>query len=125
MKNLKKMTFPICLTGFLALTMTGCTTQWGGIVPRSKFIYPNSNVTSLGPVKASYKKTSFFIPPHFDFANAKDTYDKALQQVPGANVIIDYREDTSLSMIMFFSTITYTIDGTAAKMEVGNNTTIK
>lgn len=118
--NMFKQTIrPVFTAGFLMLAVAGCTTRYGGIVPNSAFAYPNSNVTAMGPVKASVSKTMFFIPPSFQMKDIQATYDAALKQVPGANVIINYKEDSALTTFMMFNTITYSIDGTAAKMDVG------
>ena len=120
MKILKIMTSSVAFLGLLALAMTGCTTHLGSVVPNSAFIYPNSNITSLGPVKAEKSKTWFFIMPIFHFEDIKAVYNNALNQVPGANVVIDYKEDTAVTSILFFNTITYSVEGTAAKMDIGN-----
>ena len=119
MKNLKRF-FP-CACALVAIIVfnSGCTTKYGQFVPNSQFVYPNSNVTSLGPTKASKSKTTFFIAPRWKVEDTKGTYQNACAQVPGANALVDYKEDTSFTSILFFNTITYTLEGTAVKMEVG------
>ena len=118
MKTLIKAAGLSCLTGLLALS-SGCTTQYGALVPKSVFIYPNSNVTPLGPVKAEKTKIWPFIVPSLTFKDLDGTYDKALAQAPGANLLINYNEDTSLTTILFIHILNYKIDGQAAKMEIG------
>ena len=103
------------------LLTAGCFSQkLGGIVPTSQFVYPNSNVTPLGPTQSSKTKFCILIPPGWSIKDTRQVYNGALSKVPGANVLIDYKEDTTVSTYFFlFHTITYNLDGTAAKMEVG------
>lgn len=96
--------------------------QFFEIGPESHFIYPNSNVKSLGPVKATIKTQPTFGMPSFKTGDQESKlYYKALGQVAGADVIIDYIKTTTLYQIpivaMFYSKTT--IEGTAAKMEIG------
>ena len=108
-----------CCAASATLLCAGCSTRLGQFVPRSQFVYPNSNVTALGPVKHEKSKTSFLISPSWSLADNRKTYNEAVAMVPGANVLIDYKEDTTLTTILFFKTITYSLEGIAAKMEVG------
>lgn len=86
---------------------------------KSQFIYPNSNVTPLGPVTYSATKTSFFVPPHWKIEDTKAAYRNALAKAPGATALVDYKEDTTYTSILFFNSTTYSLEGTAIKMEVG------
>lgn len=107
-----------CCAGALVLSC-GCSIKTGSVVPQSAFIFPNSNLTPLGPTKVSKSKTAFFISPNWKVEDTKEAYNKALEQVPGANILTDYSEDTTYTTILFFNTITYTLEGNAGKMEVG------
>jgi hypothetical protein len=118
MKTLRNLGLFSCLLGSLALS-TGCTTKLGSIRPQTTFAFPNSNITPLGPVKVEKSKTTFFVSPRWTIEDAKDAYNDALAQAHGANIIIDYKEDTAVTRIMGFTTLTYTIEGTAARMDVG------
>jgi hypothetical protein len=118
MTILRNIICSVCLTGALAL-VTGCTSTTGGIVPKSAFVYPNSNVTPLGPVTAEKSKTRFFVTPRLNYDWVEDVYNQALGKAPGANIIVDYREDTTVTSILLFNTVTYSLNGTAAKMDVG------
>jgi len=102
-----------------AAVAVGCTTTVGRYVPNSQFVYPNSNVQILGPVKAEYSKTSFLVMPQLNPDDIRATYQKALSQVQGANVLVNFKEDTAFTSVLMFNTIHYTLEGQAAKMEVG------
>ena len=115
-RRLVALSSVLALWGILG---TGCTTKLGGYVPQSKFDFPNSNVTPLGPAKATVSKTSFFLSPKLGFAEVDETYRQALAQVPGANILVNYTEDTSYTSVFLINTVKYTIDGTAAQMDVG------
>ena len=105
----------------VTIAAVGCTTKYGEYHPNTHFIEPNSNVTSLGPVKASTSKTRFFLPPDFSFEDVKETYRKALSGVSGANAVINIKEDTTVTLIpfVFMTTVDYAIEGEAVKVEVG------
>jgi len=113
--------FTLALVSTIAgLAGAGCSSvKYGGIRPNSQFVYPNSNVTPLGPTQVTKSRTWFFLRPSLSFEQVRGTYNQALAQVPGANLLIDYKEDTTVSSYFFFNTVSYTLDGTAAKMEVG------
>jgi hypothetical protein len=116
LNNLARFT---CCAATATVLCAGCSTKMGQFVPSSQFVYPNSNVTALGPVKHERSKTTFFVSPRWRLADTKKTYQEAVAKVPGANALIDYKEDTTVSSIMLFNTITYSLEGTAVKMEVG------
>lgn len=112
---------------FMCLSfVAGCSTKTGNFITQSRFSYPNSNVTPLGHVEASITKTTFVINPSFDEQDARDLYEKALAQKPGADLLIDYKADTETTIIcpivippFCIITMTTTVSGTAAKMEIG------
>ena len=57
--------------------------------------------------------------PVFSAKEVRQTYDEALQGRSGANVIVNFDEDTIVSNYVFFNTITYSVSGQGAMMEVG------
>ena len=57
--------------------------------------------------------------PVFSAEEVRQTYDEALQSRSGANVIVNFDEDTIVSNYVFFNTITYSVRGQGAMMEVG------
>ena len=113
----------VCVAAIL-LSATGCSTTLGRQVPNSQFAYPNSNVTALGPAQGKVVKWSFFVPPDLTVADIRGAYNKALAQQQGANILINFKEDTTFTAfpIIMISAIEYKVDGTAAKMEVGTQT---
>jgi hypothetical protein len=107
---------------FIVVTIVavGCITKYGEYHPNTHFIEPNSNVTSLGPVKASKSETRFFLAPDFSSEDVKETYRKALSGASGANAVINIKEDTTVTFIPFvLTTVDYTLEGDAVKVEVG------
>ncbi len=117
MKQISKIT---TVFGIIAISaLSGCSVKMGHVVPHSAFVYPNSNVKTLGPVAAEKSKTAFFVAPTWEFNDTEEVYNQALAKANGANLLIDYKEDTTFSTFLMFNTINYRIDGTAAKMDVG------
>ena len=108
-----------CCAAIGTFLCAGCSMRLGQFMPRSQFVYPNSNVTAIGPVQHEKTKTMVFVRPSWSLAENRKVYQEAVAKVPGANVLIDYKEDTTLTDILFIHTITYSLEGTAAKMEVG------
>ncbi len=106
-----------------ALGGLSCSSTGGAFVPHSQFVYPNSNVKVLGQAKAEISKTGVFMPPNLTIEDLRKVYQQALSQVSGANVLVNYKEDTHFSYIPLpifpIYTIRYTIEGDAARMEAG------
>ena len=100
--------------------MTACTVKGGRFVPNSQFAYPNSNIKMLGPAHAEITKKSIIIAPKFDIKDLKQTYNKALASQAGANILVNFSEDTTFYTVLgIANTLTYELNGEAAKMEVG------
>lgn len=97
-----------------------CTTNFGAQQPNTQFVYPNSNVKVLGPISASITKEAplgFGVLPTAD--EVRRVYQEALAQREGANVIVNFSEDTKFTTYFLWATTTYTISGDGARMEVG------
>lgn len=105
--------------GTVALIFSGCSTTFGEKQIKSHFVFPNSNVENLGPTSAEKSKTGFFSIPMFKLEDVKGVRDDAISKVNGANILVDYKEDTTVTSYPFFVTVTYRLEGTAAKMTVG------
>ncbi len=90
---------------------------------KTHFAYPNSNVTPLGAVSSSISKSAIFLPPQINEADIKQLMDQAFSQKAGADLVINYKLDTTVTMIPLvfinFYKLEMKLDGTAAKMEVG------
>ena len=121
MKKKKQIVALVSLCSIAAFGGFGCSVTSGGLGIKSQFVYPNSNVTALGPAKAEWSKTGFFMAPNMTINDIRGTYNKALSQVSGANVLVNYKEDTTVTLFPLFPiyTIRYVIEGEAAHMEVG------
>lgn len=77
----------------------------------------------LGYVSASVKDQGFIFPPQVDKEKIAKLMEGALAQKPGADMIINYKIDTTNTVIpipifsIHFQTIK--LEGTAASMKVG------
>ena len=117
----KKISLLLTAIGFVAF-LSSCTITSGSIVPASHYVYPNSNVTPLGQTSASFSKFSILFPPKFTGEDSEMLFNQALSRYPGADVVLDYKTDTKITMIPIFVTfwkMDIVVTGTAAKMEVG------
>ncbi|MFA5865994.1 MAG: hypothetical protein WC975_15075 [Phycisphaerae bacterium] len=104
----------------------GCsyTVTYGHFVPNSQFAYPNSNIKPLGPVRAEIKKKVFEGSPSLSIEEIKKCYNDALSQASGANLLINYREDTTLThttvpYVGTFTEVKYVLEGEAAQQTIG------
>ncbi len=99
---------------------SGCSTTMGRYVPSSRLTHPNSKVTVLGRVRAEVSSTAWFISPSLGPVDLKRAYNDALRQAEGANILINFKENTTYTTYgpLPVSTVKYTIEGQAAKMEI-------
>lgn len=107
--------------GIAALTVfqIGCSTTNGTFEPTTNFAYPNSNIQPLGHISATVSEGQFLIPPTLDKEKILKLMNDALVQKPGADMIINYRLDTTYTLYPFYYVQSVKLEGTAAKMEVG------
>jgi hypothetical protein len=74
----------------------------------------------LGPTQGSVVKVIKEDDPGITIEDMKNAYNEALGKVQGANILINYKEDTKLTLRMFDkSMIEYRIEGEAARMDIG------
>lgn len=113
------------LLGLVALLLSGCTQTFvKGLAPQSHFDYPNSNVYPLGHVTGQASKTNLSLSgmPDMPSSLEYEAIENALQQKPGADILINsfrFMDVTSL-LILPIVTVTYRVEGTAAKMTTGH-----
>jgi hypothetical protein len=103
----------------LAAALVGCTMNMGNYGTNSHFAYPNSNVTPLGQVKATTSKIGFIIPPSYDDGEIITLTQDAIAQQQGADLLLNFTLDTKMTIFPFIYKMDITIDGTAAKLDVG------
>jgi hypothetical protein len=103
----------------LASCQAGCSTTLGVLEPNTHFAYPNSNIQSLGHISATIREGQFLIPPTLDKEKILKLLNDALAQKPGADMIVNYRLDTTYTMYPFYYVQTVKLEGSAAKMQVG------
>ena len=110
----------LIIVSALMCSGSGCSTTHGHLVPSSQFAYPNSNIKTLGPTSAEVKKFGWIIPPRLKMAEIKKCYNDALGKVSGANILINYKEDTTHTEYpLGIYTLQYSLRGEAANMTIG------
>jgi len=108
----------LCISA--AFTLNGCTkTYFTGLSPQSHFDFPNSNVIPLGRVVGESSRTAIFAIPDEDSDLIEEAVMNALKQKAGANILINYMTFKQRTEILFISTLTLRVEGTACKMEIG------
>jgi hypothetical protein len=90
----------------------------------SHFAFPNSNVIPLGPAKATVvTEQSVGVPsPLRSGESDLKVFNAAIAQVSGADLLIDWTMKNEIKRagpLPFYWTVS-SVEGTAAKMEVGN-----
>lgn len=103
----------------------GCSTTHGSFEPNTHFAFPNSNVQPLGHISATVKEGGFLIPPTLTKEKVLKLTSDALGQKPGADMVINYRLDTTYTMYPLYYVQTIKLEGTAAKMQVGEQDLIE
>ena len=115
------------LIGLVALMLSGCTQTFvTQLAPQSHFAYPNSNVYPLGHVSGQFSKTSIGLMPDVSMSSSfeYEAIANALEQKPGADLLLNAMHfvDITTFPIPLISTVTYRVEGSAAKMTTGHQT---
>lgn len=113
---------PLFLIGLpgISVLLGGCSTTIGSFKPATHFTYPNSNVRPLGHISITEKDGRFLLPPELTKEKILKLMNDALTQKPGADMITNYRIDTTYTMLPFYTIQTIKLEGTAVDMEVGD-----
>ena len=121
---MKKVNILLVLATVLRLPLagTGCTVMHMSYPEaQSHFDYPNSNVTPMGHAKGT-ATTAGMMPAMQEADLEEQAINQALAST-GGDLLVDYHLTTDVKLIplMFinFYTTTVTVEGTAAKMEIG------
>nr|VFK53138.1 MAG: hypothetical protein BECKTUN1418F_GA0071002_101711 [Candidatus Kentron sp. TUN]VFK53976.1 MAG: hypothetical protein BECKTUN1418E_GA0071001_101911 [Candidatus Kentron sp. TUN]VFK56073.1 MAG: hypothetical protein BECKTUN1418D_GA0071000_10417 [Candidatus Kentron sp. TUN] len=116
---MKKRNFLIVIGALLLLS--ACTKSYVvGFDPQSHFEYPNSNIIPLGKVKGEASESFFLTPPIPSSRLQKAAIDNALEKKVGSDILINFVETYDITSVPFITTLTYRVEGTAAKMEIGS-----
>ena len=114
---MRNMRLLLCLS---ALLMSGCTqTYLVGFEPQSHFDYPNSNIYPMGHVKGQVSKSAFLSMPDMSSALKYEAISNALQKQPGSDMLLNSFHTMDLTNHFIINTITYRVEGTAARMKAG------
>jgi hypothetical protein len=106
----------------LSILASGCTQTFvTKLAPESHFDYPNSNVYPLGHVQGQASKTSFFVAPDSPSSLEYEAVTRAMEQSPGADMLVNtlHFKDVTQILVLPIYTITYRVEGTAARMKAG------
>ena len=117
---MKSKMIPVLI--LMPLILGGCTQTFvKKLAPQSHFDYPNSNIYPMGHVQGFASKTSFFVPPDLPSSLEFEAINKALEQSPGAEMLVNTMHfmDVTSILILPIYTINYRVEGTAAKMKAG------
>ena len=101
---------------------SGCMRgQFYRLGPQSHFAYPNSNVKDLGPIKLKMNTRRTVTPELSTGDNDELVFNRAMAQVAGANIILDYVRSSTVyqfgGMPIYWTE--EILEGTAGRMEVG------
>lgn len=122
MKYIKAWNVGILGAVLASVLLSGCTIKMAVRRTSTKFVYPNSNVSPLGRVKAkSPQSFSIFVPKFFDAKQIDELSAQALSQ-KGGDILVNPKivVKTILVPIMLpFMFSSMEIEGTAAKMVIG------
>lgn len=104
--------------------LSGCAvSNIGGTYTNKQFVYPNSNVTPLGPTSATITKVQFLMlnPVRFRKKDYDKAERKALSAYPDADILINGSADWTQYWVLmnYIIVYRYTLTGEAVKMEVG------
>ena len=101
------------------LWTSGCTrTYLQKFDSQSHYVYPNSNVIPLSHVKGEASESAFFVEPMLSAALQHSATYKALEST-NADLLVNSFHFVDRTDFGPIHTITYRIEGTAAKMEAG------
>jgi hypothetical protein len=103
--------------------LAGCSVvQSSNLLPNSKFAYPNSNVTAVGPTSATQSDICMILLPLPSYSSGSVMLKLAEQAArqKGGDLLIDAVVTTSVHMYLgLVSVCEVDVAGTAAKMTVG------
>jgi hypothetical protein len=103
-------------------TTTGCSFGAASISPTSHFAFPNSNVIPIGQASGSKTRLCGLLLIQWGSPDGDDqeaATQEALEK-SGGDILINVRTDSQIFMIPYlFSLCITSVQGTAAKMEVG------
>ena len=124
MKKKKSLVFVACtLLAVAVFHAVGCSTRIGRYVPNAQFAYPNSNITTLGPTKGAASRWSILFAPKLSVKDIRAAHNEALSAAAGANILINFKEDTTFTTIPIpllpVYIVTYSVEGEAAQMDIG------
>jgi len=105
---------------FVVFFLSACTQKSYTLNPQSHFDYPNSNIKPIASTSGTVSEISFF-SPYLSGELERIAIEDSLKKQEGADILINYVGElkTTSFLILPIHSITYTVRGTAAKMDVG------
>lgn len=105
----------------VSLFLCACTHKVYSLHPQSHFDYPNSNVRPIASTSGTASEMALGLTPGLSGELKRMAIDSALKKQAGADILVNYIAEAKITsfLILPISAITYTVHGTASKMEVG------
>jgi len=105
----------------IAIGLSGCVFASASQSPQSHFVFPNSNVIPLSESEGSTSKLCGLLIVQFAGPDADDQETATREALAKSNgdVLINVRTSTKMINFGVATICTTTVQGTAAKMEVG------
>lgn len=113
---MKKYLFICCATFFLS----ACTQKMYTLNPQSHYDYPNSNIKPIANTSGTVSEMAISLKPlGLSGKLERQAISDALGKHSGTDILINYVGEQKRTSLVFIQSVTYTVTGTAAKMEIG------
>lgn len=113
---------PAVIAAIAVIGLSGCTVGNSAQSPQSHFAFPNSNVIPIGESQGSHSKLCGLLIFNFGSPSGADqdiATKEALEKAKG-DILINVRTDSNTFFFPgLFTVCTTSVQGTAAKMEIG------
>lgn len=105
---------------FAVLFLTACTNKSYTLNPQSHYDFPNSNIKPIANTSGTVSEISF-LSPNLSGELERIAIADALQKQADADILINFIGEKKITqfLILPIYSVTYTVRGTAAKMEIG------
>ncbi len=103
------------------LFLSACSQKFYTLNPQSHFDYPNSNIQPISSVTGTVSEMYLGMGTSMSGELERLAIEDALRKQVGADILVNYIGETKYTnlLILPLTSVTYTVYGTAAKMEIG------
>lgn len=101
--------------------LTACSQKFYSLNPQSHFDYPNSNIRPISSVTGTVSEMQFGMGAGMNGELERLAIEDALSKQVGSDILVNYIGEAKYTnlLILPIASVTYTVYGTAAKMESG------